>query len=501
MSPKDLQEAAGYKESFLRRHDLVLKTVFALYLFAIIKSAPYLREELAKLEARNDKPLVGIEQVNIDPGKNFPPTLTIEKPIEKDLTDPSEGAHIRVDLNGKIVGLVTSEVNFSIDPAKAEKARERAIKEGTYQVVDVFTDRRESYSAYQFGAYGLNQEYLDNKNHPFLTELPDDVLSEEELAERGVEIIQGNQAKLFIRSGAFREGQVLEGYSKDGRKLRIVNIESIALFRQGIPEGKYQDVRHIIPEFPKDALREAIELKAEFHLNEAKKEAMLLQGQNPIESHTAEENYMSNLVLAEATKRGKVKDRELISFALENLRQEIDLPHYAQDILHMGGFYLPLSGYDYIFINTNSTTLNYYHALIVKPDGSFDYVRTGESFGRPFLQKGVKASIPDSNDSYWVDEEGKKRGYIRYPMNAGQIFHHEAVHAHGNRGPGIVRFVNKSIFIVNPAREEHLTDKETIEREELARRKWETGDDSDLHFLYQVPSWQTEGTEPRYQLF
>ena len=98
---------------------------------------------------------------------------------------------------------------IQFDKVEIERIREKAIYDKEPEVISVISlDRLSNFST----------------EHPKVTELPEDVLSEEELEKRGVEIIQDNEndyGRLYIREAAFEKGALLEDFNNTGRKLTI----------------------------------------------------------------------------------------------------------------------------------------------------------------------------------------------------------------------------------------------------------------------------------------
>lgn len=65
-------------------------------------------------------------------------------------------------------------------------------------------------------------EYQSSTEHPLSKEKPEDVLTKEELAQRGIEIIQTEEVKLHIRPGAFKKGALLEAFTPSGKRNLII---------------------------------------------------------------------------------------------------------------------------------------------------------------------------------------------------------------------------------------------------------------------------------------
>lgn len=94
------------------------------------------------------------------------------------------------------------------------------------------------------------------KAHPILKELPGDVMTDEELEARGVKIVQADRTKLYIREGAFDEGQPLAGVRKDdpNRTLTIVLFDGEFVSPFYMQDERYLPFAYSMPRSGVDAL-------------------------------------------------------------------------------------------------------------------------------------------------------------------------------------------------------------------------------------------------------
>lgn len=83
----------------------------------------------------------------------------------------------------------------------------------------------------------------DKNESPFHYELPEDTLDKEQLKTFGVEIIQAEGSKLYIRRGAFGEGALLSSFVEGPRKLKIVLMDSQVVSKRFLDDPKYDEVR------------------------------------------------------------------------------------------------------------------------------------------------------------------------------------------------------------------------------------------------------------------
>ncbi len=135
------------------------------------------------------------------------------------------------------------EVRFDMEQMK--KLREEALISGESQIATmILLD-----NAIQGNkrSYGTESDY--SIEHPKITDLPSDVLSEEELGSKGVSIIQaGNITNLFIRRGAFEEGNSLAAFNNTGRKLTILLLDGSIIDPKYLVDPKYTNTVNNIPQ-------------------------------------------------------------------------------------------------------------------------------------------------------------------------------------------------------------------------------------------------------------
>lgn len=97
----------------------------------------------------------------------------------------------------------------SLDKEEMLKSRDNAIQNKEPQLISIFP-------------LDTSSDFRYSSEHPKTSELPDDVLSEEELESKGVKIVQADNTDLHIRKSAFEKGGLLEDFNNTGRKLTIV---------------------------------------------------------------------------------------------------------------------------------------------------------------------------------------------------------------------------------------------------------------------------------------
>lgn len=93
------------------------------------------------------------------------------------------------------------------------------------------------------------QRLKASKEHPFKETISADVLSEKDLEERGIKIIQTDKVKLHIRPGAFAEGELLDNYKPGGeRRLTIVLVDGGTTASIHLKDSRYDEVRSLLAE-------------------------------------------------------------------------------------------------------------------------------------------------------------------------------------------------------------------------------------------------------------
>lgn len=76
--------------------------------------------------------------------------------------------------------------------------------------------------------------------------MPSDVLSEAELEERGIKIVQG-ETQLYIRSSAFDQGNLLDAYQPGGsEKLTFVIVDGPCVSTSYMGDPKYDPYRDVV---------------------------------------------------------------------------------------------------------------------------------------------------------------------------------------------------------------------------------------------------------------
>ncbi|KKR51204.1 MAG: hypothetical protein UT84_C0002G0065 [Candidatus Curtissbacteria bacterium GW2011_GWA1_40_16] len=177
-------------------------------------------------------------------------TLPSELPTPVDLTPEKtrvidlDGAQVYLNsdnLPEAYVGQDGVRVDFDIEEAR--KARETARIMGEEEVFKMFR-----VEVQHLNAIVVPSDYIEK--HPVEAYLPKDTLTDAELRKCGIEIIQSDYTELHIRQGAFREGELLSGYTPDGkRKLKFVMLDTDVVSRHYLKDAKFNSVREYAPDY------------------------------------------------------------------------------------------------------------------------------------------------------------------------------------------------------------------------------------------------------------
>lgn len=128
-----------------------------------------------------------------------------------------------------------------LDREEIKKLKEKAISSKEPEIVTIL----------RMDKHGSDLSLRSNKSsieHPVLSELPDDVLSEEELTKKGVNIIQADSTHFYIRKEAFAKGALLEDFNNTGRKINIVLVDGPLVNNYFMSDARYDNFKPYFPE-------------------------------------------------------------------------------------------------------------------------------------------------------------------------------------------------------------------------------------------------------------
>ncbi len=137
-------------------------------------------------------------------------------------------------------------IRFDYDEVR--KKRESALKGNEPEILDV-ARIKPNYSSVDLEDISIASRHheTDPDLHPTKKELPTDTISESELEQKGINIIQASRTKLSIRKGAFEQTEPLAAFDNTGRKMTIVLLDTPYISPFGVKDAKYDSVRNLIP--------------------------------------------------------------------------------------------------------------------------------------------------------------------------------------------------------------------------------------------------------------
>lgn len=149
------------------------------------------------------------------------------RPKEESLTEEQIG-DIRVfhtnDAEHRPVSFIKTndeQVFFDADALRQAKAKAEQ------------TNERQLAAFVKLGEFPERPARWSNKE--LVRSLPDDIVSTEELAQQGIEVIPAESVEFYIRRGAFDQGSLLERYQVGSRhRLIIAMVDSVGLTQEAL---------------------------------------------------------------------------------------------------------------------------------------------------------------------------------------------------------------------------------------------------------------------------
>lgn len=172
------------------------------------------------------------------------------------------GIDVALDKEGLPVFYKTADgKKVGFDRDEMRRIKTKAIENKEPEVITVIRSEEEKGES----------KFQGTKERPLTKKLPKDVVSEEELAERGIKIIQAPQnpnnekpINLYIREGAFEEGALLHAYENQANKdaesslqLTIALVDAPFVAQRFLQDSRYDDVRSSLDsENPEELIEE-----------------------------------------------------------------------------------------------------------------------------------------------------------------------------------------------------------------------------------------------------
>ena len=145
-----------------------------------------------------------------------------------------ENIIVTIDKEGLPVEYVLPDgKKVSFDKELVKKLRKKAISSKEPEIISLIEDT---------GRTSKSKDEL-SRERPKVSELPKDILSEEELAKRGINIVQADNTNLYLREGAFAEGNPLAVFNSGDRKLTIVLVNGPFLADEFMKDARYDSVK------------------------------------------------------------------------------------------------------------------------------------------------------------------------------------------------------------------------------------------------------------------
>jgi len=277
------------------------------------------------------------------------------------------------------------------DQQKVEELKKKAQAEGQPQLIDVAvvkTDYRYRGSNKDLDAPSipLSISGFEDKN-PILQELPSDVLTDIELKEKNIAIIQGGESKLYLRPSIFNKNEALEAMNPQTeinaagdeklvtkqKSLTIIVTETFGLFKQLMTgEAKtITDKQDWFPTFPQDIIDSYVQLEiGRLNKQISSLEKKIEKAKDQEAKMELEQQVMDIQPILAAFSEGKFPIQQLIGGAIEN-SSYLDFPEKVKKEIKVGGYWTRnKDGDNYIYFLTCSMSSNIVYGIYLDKDGN-----------------------------------------------------------------------------------------------------------------------------------
>jgi len=190
--------------------------------------------------------------LNLPPNSNFYfesaeiPQSSVSMELSKQLSAlkyeyHGTGVEVAFDQDGmpaKYLSPDGKEVVF--DKEKLKSLKEKAISSKEPEIITQIS----------IPIVALDSKVTYSAEHPKISELPEDVLSEEELLKKGISILQpgSGSTHLDIRASAFEKDGPLADFNNTGKSLTIILLDGNVLDEKNLTDPKYADLMEKVPE-------------------------------------------------------------------------------------------------------------------------------------------------------------------------------------------------------------------------------------------------------------
>ena len=341
------------------------------------------------------------------------------------------------------------EVKFDME--EVGKIREKALSSGESEIVSmVLLDNAIQNPKTSY----LMRDNNYSLDHPKTAELPKDVLSEDELMDRGVTVFQAeNITNFYIRKGAFEEGAILANFNHTGKELKILILDGSVIDPKYLNDPKYQDAINKIPEENRSVKdrRDYMIKNAGWNLEGMRRAIKKLKESNKTIDPYYEESIFEQKKIEYRYKNLMTDDQILKEYFSENAQ----------------GLHSPSKDNKTIFLSLGGRNFNYV-TIYIDPDG-FGRIQSKTSSGSAGRVE-QKQTYPNPQD-FQINPTASPNNTLSYPYAAvtpGLVARHELVHTES----------------------EYETDMKAMQSIRDAWDKWvESGykDNTGYHFVFRLP--------------
>jgi len=435
--------------------------------------------------------------------------MAIEDYLNKNPSEPTPIVSINENINfygGQIsvegsipTGYVLFDGTSSVfDRTEVEGLRQQAISSNEPTIIAMFPYKGPYISLHQFDPKHPEQ-------HPQLLKLPEDVLSDEELREKGVTIIQSDHVSLHIRKSAFEKDGPLARFN-DGfmKTMTIALIDGSTVSRDFMQDPKYDKVRSLAPE--SDTTKSSIEEYKKDQIKSAQEKINSLQqeinqqrdltnpDQNTIENLS--NNFLHLKARLFALEKNLLSTEQIKNEKILSSNGRITRGKYTTggwEGSGIEGYYNPATGkfetrmYKFypnvtIFLPVEDVPETPRLVVYFSNDGSIKTLVTNPL--KDWENLGIKPnqSYPDPSD-FEIDPAASPDNPESYPYGAytqGFSLRHEVAHD--------ILIAQRREENQEPNHSEYDTDMVAMEGIRKAWEKWQLNrDNSGYHFIFRLP--------------
>jgi hypothetical protein len=447
-----------------------LSAAIAFTATTAIQATPGAWQAFTNRQVSSAEPADNIKNPNPLP-TDIPATNTPETPSPK--SEYQGGITLNYNDEGTLVSYQTkSGETVAVDPEKIKALKETAATTHETQIIAVLDEPKPIETKKDF-------EQTDEK--PIVSELPKDIVSDEELSLRGIKIIQTpGGTKLSIRKAAFNDGELLGNYKTKGdQKLTIVLVDNGYLSTTAMDDSRYDNYKDIIK-------KNEAEVYTYRQTNIARFEGYL-------ETTRTE---LQKAIIGNDPETAELLDLTLLSIKLQILKyqQATDAQiRIEAGITDMAGLYCTYSadGHPIIYIavgNTEITETNQNSKIIlIDPKGQIQIQEELISAVNLNLQPTLEQSFPSPDDfksnsdtAPSLPGETPDNSYLYGGQSAGFAFRHELEHN--------LKIVQNPTGDPSFDQSEYRTDQAAMETIKKAYDNWiSNGDNSLYYFVFTNP--------------